>query len=54
MEKFKNLNNISLGIELVNRGHNFGYQNYTNSQITTLISLCKRLKKNTRLKIQIF
>ena len=49
-KKFKNLNNISLGIELVNRGHNFGYQNYTNSQITTLISLCKRLKKKYKIK----
>tara|TARA_B100001121_G_scaffold304764_1_gene320846 strand:+ start:3482 stop:4198 length:717 start_codon:yes stop_codon:yes gene_type:complete len=44
-KKFKNLNNISLGIELVNRGHNFGYQNYTNPQIIALINLCKRLKK---------
>ena len=49
-KKFKNLNNISLGIELVNRGHNFGYQNYTNSQITTLINLCKRLKKKYKIK----
>ena len=32
-KKFKNLNENSLGIELVNKGHKFGYQNFTNSQI---------------------
>ena len=26
MEKFKNLNKYSIGIELVNKGHQFGYQ----------------------------
>ena len=29
-KKFKDLNNFSIGIELVNRGHKFGYQNYSN------------------------
>ena len=29
MEKFINLNNNSIGIELVNKGHQFGYQNFT-------------------------
>ena len=38
MEKFKNLNNNSIGIELVNRGHKFGYQNYSKNQIKSLIS----------------
>ena len=44
-KKFKNLNGSSIGIELVNKGHNFGYQNFTNIQIMSLISLCKKLKK---------
>ena len=44
-KKYKNLNNCSIGIELVNKGHNIGYQNYTNSQILSLINLCKNLKK---------
>ena len=44
-KKFKNLNENSLGIELVNKGHKFGYQNFTNSQIKSLINLCKKLKK---------
>ena len=29
MEKFKNLNENSIGIELVNKGHEFGYQNFS-------------------------
>ena len=33
MEKFENLNKNSIGIELVNKGHRFGYQNFTNKQI---------------------
>ena len=44
---FKNLNENSIGIELVNKGHEFGYQNFSNIQITSLINLCKDLKKNT-------
>ena len=36
-KKFINLNNYSLGIELVNRGHKYGYQNFTNEQIFNLI-----------------
>ena len=44
-KKFKNLNNKSIGIELVNKGHRFGYQSYTNVQIRSLIMLCKNLKR---------
>ena len=43
--RFVNLNKNSLGIELVNRGHQFGYQHFTNVQILSLIKLCKFLKK---------
>ena len=49
-KKFTNLNNNSIGIELVNRGHRFGYQNFTKAQIKQLIILCKKLKKKYRLK----
>ncbi len=42
---FRNLNEFSIGIELVNRGHEFGYQNFSSSQISTLIKLCNKLKK---------
>ena len=48
-KKYKNLNNCSIGIELVNKGHNIGYQNYTNSQILSLINLCKNLKKKYKI-----
>ena len=44
-KKINNLNNISLGIELVNKGHKFGYQNFSSKQINSLIKLCKNLKK---------
>ena len=43
--KFTNLNKNSIGIELVNKGHEFGYQNFSKQQIKSLIILCKRLKK---------
>ena len=44
-KKFTNLNDNSIGIELVNKGHQFGYQNFSRNQIKSLISLCKNLKK---------
>ena len=44
-KKFKNLNSYSLGIELVNKGHKFGYQTFSVKQIKSLIQLCKKLKK---------
>jgi N-acetylmuramoyl-L-alanine amidase len=44
-KNFKNLNEDSIGIELVNKGHEFGYQNFSNIQITSVINLCKYLKK---------
>ena len=43
--KYKNLNENSLGIELVNKGHQFGYEKFSNKQIKSLITLCKNLKK---------
>ena len=44
-KNFTNLNKGSIGIELVNRGHKFGYENYTKLQINSLVNLCKELKK---------
>ena len=46
-KKFSNLNDNSIGIELVNKGHEHGYQDFSNLQIKSLIGLCKILKKNT-------
>ena len=49
-KKFINLNAYSIGIELVNKGHQFGYQNFSNKQIKSLINLCKLLKKKYAIK----
>ena len=51
---FRNLNEFSIGIELVNRGHEFGYQNFSSSQIATLIKLCNKLKKKYKVKKENF
>ena len=53
-KKFKNLNNYSIGIELVNKGHQFGYQNFSRRQISSLIKLCKKLKKKYLIKKENF
>ena len=53
-KQFKNLNNYSIGIELVNKGHQFGYQNFSNQQISSLIKLCKNLKKKYLIKKENF
>ena len=50
----KNLNPVSIGIELVNKGHKFGYQNYPIKQISSLINLCKYLKKKYKIKSENF
>jgi len=47
-----NLNNQSIGIELVNKGHQFGYEKFSKKQITNLILLCKRLVKKYKIKKQ--
>ena len=53
-KKFQNLNNSSIGIELVNKGHRLGYQKFTKKQIKSLIKLCKILKKKYRIKRENF
>ncbi len=53
-KNFKNLNHNSIGIELVNKGHRFGYETFPKSQILSLINLCKKLKKKYSIKKQCF
>ena len=53
-KKFTNLNKNSIGIELVNKGHEFGYQNYSKKQIKSLIQLSKNLKKKYAIKKENF
>ena len=47
---FKNLNNNSIGIELVNKGHRFGYTNFKKKQLSSLINICKILIKKYKIK----
>jgi N-acetylmuramoyl-L-alanine amidase len=53
-KEIKNLNESSIGIELVNKGHKFKYQNFTKNQINSLIKLCKILKKKYKIKNNCF
>jgi len=48
--KFKNLNKNSIGIELVNKGHQFGYTSFSKKQLLSLIKLCKNLIKSYKIK----
>jgi len=51
--KWKNiisLNEQSIGIELVNKGHQFGYENFSKKQISKLVLLCKNLIKKYEIK----
>ena len=41
--KYKNLNKNSIGIELVNKGHKFGYTSFEKKQILSLVKICKKL-----------
>ena len=50
--KYKNLNKNSIGIELVNRGHIFGYNYFTKKQLSSLTKLCKVLIKKYKIKSQ--
>ena len=47
---YKNLNKNSIGIELVNKGHQFGYTSFKKKQILSLIKLCKNLIKKYNVK----
>ena len=53
-KNFVNLNKYSIGIELVNRGHQFGYQNFSKKQIKSLIQLLKNLKKKYSIRKENF
>ena len=53
-KNFENLNKQSIGIELVNKGHRFGYQSFSKKQIKKLIFICKKLKKKYSIKKENF
>ena len=47
---FKDLNSRSIGIELVNKGHKFGYEKFSKKQINSLVKLCLKLKAKYKIK----
>ena len=49
-KKNKSLNSNSIGIEISNPGHAHGYSNFSPSQIKSIISLSKKLKKKYKIK----
>jgi N-acetylmuramoyl-L-alanine amidase len=49
-KNFKNLNNQSIGIELVNKGHQFRYESFSKKQILKLVLLCTTLMKKYKIK----
>ena len=53
-KNYRNLNINSIGIELVNKGHRFGYEKFNDLQIDKLIALCKNIKKKYNIKKIIF
>ena len=48
--KYKNLNKNSIGVEMVNKGHKFGYTNFKKKQLSSLIKICKNLIKKYKIK----
>ena len=49
-KKITNLNENSIGIELVNRGHDYGYEKFPKKQILKLIKISLALKKKYKIK----
>ena len=49
-ERYKNLNKNSIGIELINKGHRFGYTNFKKKQLLSLTNICKSLIKKYKIK----
>jgi len=47
--RYKNLNENSIGIELVNKGHQFGYTSFKKKQILSLVKLGKKLIKKYKI-----
>ena len=48
--KYKMLNQYSIGIEITNPGHQFGYVNFSKEQIRSLIKLTKKLINKYKIK----
>ena len=48
-KNYKSLNQNSIGIEITNPGHKYGYKNFTKKQITALLKLSKFLIKKYKI-----
>jgi N-acetylmuramoyl-L-alanine amidase len=48
--KYNNINKNSIGIELVNKGHQFGYMNFKKKQLLSLIKICTNLIQKYKIK----
>ena len=51
-KEYINLNKNSIGIEITNPGHEINYKTFTNSQIKSLVKLCKFLIKKYKIKLK--
>ena len=49
-KNFESLNKHSIGIEIANPGHEFGYKNFSKKQISSLLKLSKSLIKKYNIK----
>tara|TARA_B100000780_G_scaffold272740_1_gene235361 strand:- start:96 stop:839 length:744 start_codon:yes stop_codon:yes gene_type:complete len=49
-KNFKSLNQSSIGIEITNPGHEFGYKKFSKKQISSLLKLSKFLIKEYKIK----
>ena len=51
LEKTKKLNKFSIGIEIHNPGHQYGYKRFNKKQINSLKNLSLKLAKKYNLKV---
>ena len=53
-KNYKSLNQNSIGIEITNPGHEFGYKKFSKKQISSLLKLSKFLIKKYKIILRIF
>ena len=53
-KSYKSLNQNSIGIEITNPGHSFGYKKFSKKQISSLLKLCKILIKKYKIEFSNF
>ena len=51
-KNYKFLNQKSIGIEITNPGHEFGYKNFSEKQISSLLKLSKSLLKKYKISLK--